>query len=380
MQGVAAAFDMAVFGDAEEVILADKDPKRAKRAAARVNSLTGKEIAKSATVDASDQKALIELIKGSDVLLSAVPYHLNLTVAKAAIEAGTSMCDLGGNTEVVFEQLKLDQEAKRAGITIIPDCGLMPGMGNTLAVYGMSKMAKCSEVRIYCGGLPQNPKPPLDYKLVFSIEGLTNEYFGKAYILRDGKVTQIDTFTELEEIEFPPPVGRCEAFITSGGTSTCPWTFEGKVERYEYKTVRYPGHYEKFKTLLELGLLDLETVRVGDADVRPRDVFHKVVAPRINFPDDPDVVVLRVICQGERDGRPFEIIFDVMDFYDPKTGFTAMERTTGFSAAIIAIMIAQGKAKKGAIPLERAVSASDFVAELLKRGIKLTKTVKRPLN
>src|SRR5690606_618993 len=139
---------------------------------------------------------------------------------------------------------------------------------------------------------------PLGYKLVFNIGGLTNEYFGKAYILRNGKVTEIDTFDELEEIEFDSPVGKCEAFTTTGGTSTAPWTFEGKIDTYEYKTVRYPGHYEKFKTMLELGLLDTEPVKVGEAMISPRDVFHSVVAPKIDFPDDKDLVVLRTTCKG----------------------------------------------------------------------------------
>ncbi|MFQ6117032.1 MAG: saccharopine dehydrogenase family protein, partial [Candidatus Bipolaricaulia bacterium] len=235
------------------------------------------------------------------------------------------------------------------------------------------------EVRIWCGGLPQHPKPPLDYKLVFSIEGLTNEYFGKAYVLRDGRVVELETFTELEEVEFPPPVGRCEAFITAGGTSTCPWTFAGRLERYEYKTVRYPGHYEKVKTLLDLGLLDPEPVRVGGVEIAPRELFHRVAPPRISFPDEPDLVVLRVHCRGEDKGLPLEVQLDLMDFYDEATGFSAMERTTAFPAAIVAAMIARGELARGVVPLERAVPPGPFIAELWRRNLHLTETVRRPL-
>ncbi len=378
MQGTAAAYDLARFGEAEEVLLADVVLDRAKAAAERVNRLLGNEIARAAQVDVQDREMLVKTLERVDVALSAVPYRFNLAITEAAIAARTGLCDLGGNTSIVLKQLKLDPEAKKAGITVIPDCGLAPGMATTLAVYAMSRMERPQEVRIWCGGLPQRPKPPLGYKLVFSIEGLTNEYFGKAYVLRDGKVQEVETFTELEEVEFPPPVGRCEAFITAGGTSTCPWTFAGKLQRYEYKTVRYPGHYEKVKVLLDLGLLDPEPVKVGEAWVSPRELFHRVVPPRIAFPDDPDLVVLRVSCRGEEGGLPMEVQLDLMDFYDEATGFSAMERTTAFSAAIVAAMIAKGL-ERGVVPLERAIPPGPFIAELKRRGFQLTETVTRPL-
>ncbi|MFQ6090597.1 MAG: saccharopine dehydrogenase family protein, partial [Candidatus Bipolaricaulia bacterium] len=233
--------------------------------------------------------------------------------------------------------------------------------------------------RIWCGGLPQHPKPPLDYKLVFSIEGLTNEYFGRAYALRDGRVVELETFTELEEVRFPPPVGRCEAFITAGGTSTCPWTFEGKLERYEYKTVRYPGHYEKVKVMRDLGLLDSEPARIGGVEVTPRELFHQVVPPRIAFPQDPDLVVLRVACLGEDQGGLHKVQLDLMDFQHEATGFSAMERTTAFPAAIVAAMIAEGGLERGVVPLERSVPPEPFIAELARRGLQITETVERPL-
>ncbi|MBC7472803.1 MAG: saccharopine dehydrogenase NADP-binding domain-containing protein, partial [Candidatus Sericytochromatia bacterium] len=373
------AYDMAKFGDAESVLLADIDLQKAENAAQRVNKLLGKNIAHSAKLEVSNQDELVKLLTGIDSFLSAVPYQFNLQVAEAAIKAGASMCDLGGNTDVVRDELKLNNQAKEAGITIIPDCGLMPGMGNTLAVYGMSKLDSCDEVQVRCGGLPQNPKPPLGYKMVFSIGGLTNEYFGKAFILRDGKVTEVDTFDELEKIEFADPIGECEAFTTTGGSSTCPWTFEGKLKTYEYKTVRYPGHYDKFKTMLDLGLLDTKPVQIKGMSISPRDVFHTVVAPKIDFPEDKDLVVLRSTCKGLKDGKKVELVHEIIDFHDDQTGFTAMERTTAFPASIVAIMLAKGQVDRGAISLETGVDGTIFVEELKKRGIKLTETVKTEL-
>jgi lysine 6-dehydrogenase len=379
MQGAAAAYDLGRFGQAGLVTLADLDPARAAEAAARVNRLLECQITEGVQLDVESRRDLARTLHGVDVVLSAVPYRFNLMVTEAAIAAGAGMCDLGGNTAIVLAQLERDPEAKCAEVTVVPDCGLAPGMANTLAVYAMSRLEQPQEVRIWCGGLPRYPKPPLGYKLVFSIEGLTNEYFGKAQVLRDGQVVEVETFTELEEVEFPPPVGRCEAFITSGGTSTCPWTFAGKLKRYEYKTVRYPGHYEKIKLLRDLGFLDPEPVRVDAVEVAPRQLFHKLVPPRISFPEDPDLVVLRVACSGMDRGQPMEVQLELMEFADPVTGFSAMERTTAFPAAIVAEMIARGELERGAIPLERAVPPGPFIAELAKRGFGLTETVRRPL-
>jgi lysine 6-dehydrogenase len=188
-------------------------------------------------------------------------------------------------------------------------------------------------------------------------------------ILRDGQIVEVDTFDELETLELPAPLGTCEAFTTSGGTSTCPWTFEGQVKTYEYKTVRYPGHYEKFKLMRDLGLLELDPVRVGEQQVVPRELFHAVVKDKIDFPEDRDLVVLRTTCRGLKDGQPMNIEYTLIDYHDEATGFSAMSRTTGFPASIVAIMMAQGRAVKGGVPLEKAIPAGPFLDELARRGI-----------
>lgn len=369
MQGSAVAYDMAKFGEASQVRLLDYDLALAERVAADINRLTGNTLVVPGQVDVRDRQSLLDNLKGAHACLSAVPYPFNPQIAECAIEVGASFCDLGGNTDVVKQELALHEKALAAGVSIVPDCGLMPGMGNTLAVHGMEQLDSCEEVQIRCGGLPQNPKPPLGYKLVFSIGGLTNEYFGKAVILRDGQVVEVDTFDELETLELPAPLGTCEAFTTSGGTSTCPWTFAGQVKTYEYKTVRYPGHYEKFKLMRDLGLLELDPVQVGEQQVVPRELFHAVVKDKIDFPEDHDLVVLRTTCRGLKDGQPLSIEYTLIDYHDEATGFSAMSRTTGFPASIVAIMMAQGRAVKGGVPLEKAIPAGPFLEELARRGI-----------
>jgi len=375
-QGTAAAYDLAKHAEADSLLIADHDMALSQQAAAKVNGLLRSDCVQAAVVDVRDHASLVGLLGGVDAVISAVPYRFNLAVARAAIQARASMCDLGGNTELVWRELALDEQAKAAGISIIPDCGLMPGMGNTLSVYAMGLMARPQHVRIFVGGLPVHPRPPFDYLLTFNIAGLTNEYAGKATYLRAAEIVEVPALSELEAIDFPPPVGRCEAFVTSGGTSTCPWTFKDKLLTYEEKTVRYPGHCVAFKAFADLGLLSEVPLQVGEESVVPRQVFHALLEPKIAFPEDEDVVVLRVLCSGETSqGRSVEARLEVIDFCDGQTGFRAMERTTGFPAAIVAHLMAAGQTPQGAVPLELAVDGRAFVAEWRRRGLPLTESV-----
>ena len=369
IQGSAIAYDMAKFGEAEQVLLLDVNADQAAHAARHINDLLGYNRVQAGSVDVRDREQLMQVLHGAHSCLSAVPYHFNAALAEAAVSAGVSFNDLGGNTGVVFKELELHERALEAGVSVIPDCGLAPGLGNTLAAHGIAQLDRCDEVQIRCGGLPQNPHPPLDYMLVFSIGGLTNEYFGKAVLLRQGERLEVDTFAELETLQLPEPLGECEAFTTSGGTSTCPWTFAGQVDTYEYKTIRYKGHYEKFKVLKDLGLLELEPVEVDGQQVIPRHLFHAVATPRLSFPGEKDLVVIRTTCKGIKDGQPRTLEYTIVDYQDDATGYNAMSRMTGFPASIVAIMQAQGRTLKGAVPLEKAVPTAPFLQELEKRGI-----------
>jgi lysine 6-dehydrogenase len=384
-QGTAAAYDLALHGGAREVRIFDREPALAANAAARVNALAGRNVATCGLFDAGQPERAESLLQGAHAVLSAVPYFLNPGLARAAITVGASFCDLGGNTKIVEETLALDPLAKERGVTVVPDCGLAPGMANTLAAHLIERVPRPRHVSLRVGGLPQRPRPPLDYQIVFAVEGLTNEYSGHAIILRDGKIAEVPCLEEVEPIEFPAPVGRCEAFTTSGGTSTAPKTFLGRVETYDYKTVRYPGHAEKMRVLRDLGLLDLDPVDVhphgGRETVRvaPRAMLHKLLVPRLTFPGEKDLVVVRVSCRGEDErGAPVEMSYDLVDFHDDRTGFSAMERTTAYPAAIVCAYLAHGLAPKGGVPLEKAVPGDFFVPEAVKRGLPLRLTVSGP--
>ena len=375
-QGTACAYDMIRFGEAGSVVLADQSLALAEEAAARVNQLLDTDKARGMELDVTETNALAAALTGIDAFLSAVPYYFNPAITRAAVEAGASMCDLGGNTDLVREQLKLSPQAEAAGISIVPDCGQVPGMGTTLMVYAMSLLDEAEEVFMWDGGLPQDPRPPFDYLLTFNIAGLTNEYDESPVFLRNGVPTLVPTMDVLEEIEVPPPVGRPESFTTGGGVSTMPWTFEGKLKTIQNKTVRYPGHFAQLRAFYDLGLWDTDPVQVGNQAVVPRDLFHALFEPLVTYPQDKDVVVIRIRAVGTKDGQPAEAVLDLMDFYDEATGFTAMERTTGWDGAIVAGMMARGQTPRGASPVEVAVPPALFVEELAKRGIQVRTKVR----
>lgn len=375
-QGTAAAYDLARWGEARRVILADREMEVARRAADRVNALLGRPIAEPAQVDVADLPAVVRLLEGVDAFLSAVPYFYNLDLTRAAVQARASMCDLGGNTAIVRQQHTFDAEAKAAGISIIPDCGQVPGVGTALCVYAMGLLDEAVDVYMWDGGLPQKPRPPFHYLLTFHIAGLTNEYAEPAVFLRNWKITEVPPLSEVETVEFPPPIGVLEAFVAGGGTSTMPWTFEGKLRTLQNLTLRYPGHYAQLRAFYDLGLWDLKPIRVGEVEVVPREVFHVLFEPKVTFPEDKDLVIVRVRAVGKKGGREAEALVELIDYYDEETGFTAMERTTGWTAAVVAEMMARGETPRGAGGLEVMVPARPYIEELRRHGLGIREEVR----
>ncbi len=219
----------------------------------------------------------------------------------------------------------------------------------------------------------RRPQPPWNYILTFHFEGLINEYYGTTEFLREGRITEVPCFEEYELVDFPAPVGQLEAFTTAGGTSSAPRTFLGKLRTYQNKTLRYPGHYQQWKALRDAGLFGLEPVDLpGGGKARPRDLLAAVLDPKIRAkPGEKDVCIIRARAEGQTNGKPAAAVVDLYDYYDDATGFTAMERTTGWHAAILAIRMARGEMPKGAVPVERALSGARVLGECRARGMRV---------
>jgi lysine 6-dehydrogenase len=327
------------------------------------------------TLDVRDREAVLAVMRESDAVMSAIPYYLNLQLTDCAVEAGVHFCDLGGNTEIVFQQKALAERAIAKGVTVIPDCGVAPGMVNILAEHGIRQLDTVDSVRIYVGGLPQNPEPPLNYQVVYSLEGVIDYYTTRSWVLRNGQRSQVTALSEREPVEFPAPVGTLEAFHTAGGLSTMAFRYEGKIPQMEYKTLRYPGHAEIMETIRELGLLDLEPVEVKGIKVVPRDLFVAAVGPKLAT-HGKDLLALRVTVRGTKGGKPAERRFDLVDRYDEAHGISAMMRTTGYSLSITGQMQVRGEVgPPGVWTPDECMPAEAYIRELRARGIELRETV-----
>lgn len=382
MMGSAAAFDMARTPQVKAVTLADSNAQRVREVAARVNRIAGDRKVKAVVLDASNEKAAAHVMHGHDAALSAVPYFLNLGLARAAIEARCHFADLGGNNTIVRQELALAKKAEKRGVALAPDCGLSPGMASILGGELVRRLGgRADALRLYVGGLPERPTPPFHYQLVFSVEGLINEYVEPARILRKGKLTTIDPLTEPEDFHiagFSPLV----AFHTSGGTSTLPETFEGQVGECFEKTLRYPGHYDLLCELKELGLFSSEKMKFGKAEISPRAMMSKIFEGKFAS-KGPDVCIMRLeahesvnrpgargLLGGRLQGRVAS--FTMVDHYDPKTDMSAMMRTTALPASIVVQMLASGAiSKRGGVLQELDVPADLFLDEVEKRGIRI---------
>ena len=367
LMGRAAVYDLSRAEGVTAVGVFDIDEKLADEVAKKY----GNNIAIAAALDAGDIAAVTSVLKNYDAAISCVTYKFNPGLTKAAISAKCHLVDLGGNNDTVAEQLAMNDEAEKNDVIIIPDCGLAPGMVAVLCADAFTKFDKTSSVKIRVGGLPQNPRPPLNYQMVFSAEGLINEYWEPCVILENGQKKTVEPMSAIEELEFES-IGKLEAFYTSGGTSTLPDSYLNTIDFLDYKTIRYPGHCELFKTMLEIGLASREEIDVNGQKVIPRELFKTVLNKNLSF-DEPDLVLVRLTAEGTKNAGNHKVVYELIDRYDQETSPTAMMRSTSFPAAIVAWMAASGKiSQRGCQPQELVVDSKVFIEELKKRGLNLT--------
>jgi lysine 6-dehydrogenase len=365
LQGSACAYDLLQNPEVTEVRLADL---HVDHLPAFLAPYSGRRLVPT-PFDAKNTEGALAMMRESDAVMSALPYYFNGEMARLAAEAGTNFTDLGGNTEIVFQQKQLDARFKAKGRSAVPDTGLAPGMVNILAEQGIRRLDTVDSLKIFVGGLPQQPEPPLDYQIVYSLEGVLDYYTTLSWVLRDGKREQVKALSEIEPVQFPEPVGELEAFHTAGGLSTMGFRYEGKIPSMEYKTLRYPGHAKIMEAIRELGLLDLEPVDVKGIKVVPRDLFIACAAPRLRKPEGRDLVALRVLVSGTKNGAKKTVGYELVDRMDEQRGITAMMRTTGYSLSITGQLQARQQIPPGVHTPDEGVPGDTYIAELRERGI-----------
>lgn len=365
MQGCACAYDLLQSPDTEEVRLADKHHHALPTF---LKPSVGDRLTRH-TVDAADPDAVARVIRGTNAVMCAMPYQLNLDLARVAVAEGIHFSDLGGNTEIVFKQKEeLDAPARDRNVSVMPDCGLAPGLVNIVAQIGIDRCDETSAVRLYVGGLPQFPEPPLNYQLVYSLEGMLDYSTTPSWVLRGGERTQVPALSERESIEFDE-LGALEAFHTAGGLSTMAFRYDGRIDTMEYKTLRYPGHAKIIEAMRELGFFSLEPVNVRGQQVVPRHVSIALMESKLRKPDSPDLVALRVIVEGKKGGKPVHHEWELVDRFDSTLGITAMMRTTGYSLSITGQLQAQGVIAAGVHTPDEGMPGERYLRELHQRGV-----------
>jgi len=372
MMGRAVAFDLEKYSNFSKITVADKDEQTLQSAKI---FLKGKKI-DFAIINVNNSKDIRKHFQHADIVISAVPYRFNYDMTKIAIETKTHFLDLGGNNDIVNKQRNLSEKAKKNDVTIIPDCGLAPGMVSVIARDIIDQMDSVDILKLRVGGLPIDPKPPLNYQIVFSPYGLINEYIEDAIVLDHGKITEKKSMTEIETITFPEPFGDMEAFLTSGGCSTLPYTYKNKIGYLDYKTIRYLGHCEKFKTLLDLGFAKEEKIQVGYKQVAPRDLLASLLLEKLPI-NGKDVVLVKILSKGMKDGKNLSFDYTIIDYYDEENDITSMMRTTAYPISITAQMLEDGAiSRRGVFCPEEIVPCTAFFEELKKRDIQIKKEVK----
>jgi lysine 6-dehydrogenase len=372
LQGSACAYDLLQNPDVTEVRLADLHIDRLPEF---LTPYVGSRLIPT-RLDVRDAAAVRAFFRQGDAVMSAIPYYFNFELARLAVESKVHFCDLGGNTEIVFQQKELHARAQDAGVTVIPDCGVAPGMVNILAQHGIAQLDHTDSVKIFVGGLPQNPEPPLNYQIVYSLEGVLDYYTTLSWVLRDGKRQQVKALSEIERVTFPAPVGELEAFHTAGGLSTMAFRYEGKIPAMEYKTLRYPGHAHIMAAIRDVGLLDLTPVDVKGTRVIPRDLVVATMGPRLTRPKGKDLVALRVTVDGSTNGAHRHIAFELLDYYDTAHGISAMMRTTGYSLSITGqFQACHAAGEPGVHTPDESMPARRYIEALRLRDIDLRETI-----
>ncbi|ASN06915.1 saccharopine dehydrogenase family protein [Virgibacillus necropolis] len=366
LMGKEAARDLATNEGVTAVGLADIDIKRAQAVCDQLNStkLTAYQ------VNASDIGDLADYMSQFDVIINALFYSFNEIVAKTAIQVGVSSVDLGGHIGHMTDKvLALQEEAKEAGVTLIPDLGVAPGMINILSGHGAEKLDKLTSIQLFVGGIPVRPEPPFEYNHVFSMEGVFDHYTDPSLIVRNGIKQEVESLTEVETVYFEK-FGPLEAFHTSGGTSTLSLSYPD-IDTLEYKTIRYPGHAEKFKLLVDLNLTRMDyEVELNGQKINPREVLLKVLDPIVDLKDKDDAVLLRVKVSGEKGGVPTTYDYEMSTFKDRDNNVTAMARATANTISVVAQMIGNGTiTKSGVYPPEQIVPGDKYIKEMAKRGV-----------
>ncbi len=370
LMGSTIAHDLVKSREVEEVTLCDVDVSRLTKARQEIVSPK----LRLKKHDVRRRVQTVDLLRRSDVGIGALPYDLCEYSIKATLAAAVDYVDLIYGWR--YEHSSISRIAERRGITIIPACGLAPGLSNVLAWAAADQLDSVREVHIKTGGIPERPKPPLNYRIVFSFEAVLEEYLRKARIVRNGRITDVEALSGLEQITFPRPIGRCECFYTDGLSSLIQTIRH--VKEMDEKTIRWPGHVAQIKTLIESGVLDTKPITHNGHKIIPRKFTAQILSDRLSLRNEKDLTLLRVDVKGKKNGKIVRSRYNMIDHFDSRNHITSMARTTSYPCAAAALLLGTSRiGVTGLVPPEIAFETENrdwLLSYLTSRGIRIRST------
>ncbi len=370
MMGTSVVKDLSEADGVTHITAADRDLGVAQSVTQRWSP--ARAVIQPVQMDLGNARQVVDLMKEHDMVIGTYPERWALRVTEYVLEAGVDLVDVTALQQ--WEQrAQMHEQLVSAGITVIPGCGVAPGLANILMGIGTERVNHAHTAKIMVGGLPQSPRPPLDYAVVFSFETVIDEYTVNPRIIRDGRIHELKPLSELENVTFESPVGEAECFLTDGLNTLLRTMPKRGLQHVEEKTVRYKGHRDTMAMLLNCGFFGEEPVEVEGLEgvkVSPRHLTSSILTPLLQAADTRDVTCMRVVVHGDEG-----IQFDMMDYYDEDSEISSMARTTGYTCSIVAQMLAAGHIReKGFLPPEEAITDRNYgelEQQLKRRGINL---------
>ncbi len=367
--GSAIIRDLGNNPQVEEIFAVDGDTQTL----ARLNTDGLKAKTSKLHIDLRDKQKLLESCAEADLICGALPGALGEEALKLAVQAGRSLVDVAFTP---VDPFNYDLDAQSAGITIIPQCGVAPGLSNIIVGHAKSQLDVVERVRILVGGLPQAPKPPLNYAITWSPSDLLEMYTRPAQVVQDGEVREVEPLSDLREEAFEG-VGRLEHFRT-GGLGTLARSYP-HVKLMEERTLRYPGHASAMSLLGKLGFYNREPITVNGVGISPRSVTSHLLTRFLMDPNVRDLVVFRVEVDGEKRGSTRRLRFDFLDRYNEATGTTAMARTTAYTCTAVTTLLGEDKIKRIGVVTPENIGEDPQLFEsirdyLAQRNIAITET------
>ncbi len=363
--GSEIARDLAGSDEVDSVVVMDSSSQNLKFLRKRVPKKL-----QTVKLSISQKPRFHELLRKVDLVCGALPGRLGFDLMTETVKAGVDTVDISYTPRDAF---LLQREAKEVGCRVVPQCGVAPGFTNMCVGDASRRMEKMNSVEIFVGGLPEKPEPPLNYRIVFSLEDVVNEYSRPVQVIENGKRKKVEALSGRGLTSFPR-VGRLEYFLTDG-LGSLPRSYPKTREMHEF-TLRYPGHADMMQTLRVLGFFERNPVRIGGVEMEPRQLSIELLRPAMSQGSPQDFLALRVDVGGLSRGKKIHLRYQLLDRYDHRSGVSAMARTTAYPCTSVALLVGGGEIKETGIVTPERIAQDErlfqFVVDRLsERGVKM---------